>query len=72
MYLLGRFSNHQGGVGKYYTPKIISHLLAKITTSDNQKPKTIDEPICGSGYFLFYIITLQRENNKKIIMESKI
>lgn len=46
-----------GERGQFFTPDAVSQLLAHITTADdeNEEPKTVCDPACGSGRILLSI-----------------
>ncbi|MGL9687595.1 MAG: HsdM family class I SAM-dependent methyltransferase [Candidatus Phytoplasma sp. TWB_XP] len=65
IYLLAQFAYNMGKKGgQFYTPTIISTLLAKITTSHKQKPTSIYDPTCGSGSLLLSVINELKKNYK--------
>ncbi|MEQ8426325.1 MAG: type I restriction-modification system subunit M [Gammaproteobacteria bacterium] len=55
-YLIGQFASGAGKkAGEFYTPQMVSKLLAKIVTDGKQKLRNIYDPTCGSGSLLLRI-----------------
>jgi type I restriction enzyme M protein len=55
-YLIRSFSRHGGkSSGEFYTPPMISKLLAKLLMLDNQNIKSVYDPVCGSGSLLLRV-----------------
>ncbi|MGE6436384.1 type I restriction-modification system subunit M [Shewanella baltica] len=55
-YLIGMFASGVGKIaGEFYTPQMVSKLLAKLVTLDNVNLKTIYDPTCGSGSLLLSV-----------------
>ena len=52
-YLIGQFAASAGKkAGEFYTPQMVSKLLAKLVTLDKEKLKNVYDPTCGSGSLL--------------------
>lgn len=55
-YLIGQFASGAGkSAGEFYTPPMISKLLAKLVTKDKSKLKSVYDPTCGSGSLLLQV-----------------
>ena len=55
-YLIGMFASGAGKkAGEYYTPQMVSKLLAKLVTLDNPNLKSVYDPTCGSGSLLLRV-----------------
>lgn len=60
-YLIGQFASGAGKkAGDFYTPQMVSKLLAKIVTQGKNKLKSVYDPTCGSGSLL---LSVAREVN---------
>ncbi|SON51144.1 putative Site-specific DNA-methyltransferase (adenine-specific) [Vibrio tapetis subsp. tapetis] len=52
-YLIGMFASGAGKkAGEFYTPQILSKLLAKLVTLGNEDIESVYDPTCGSGSLL--------------------
>ena len=55
-YLIGEFASGAGKkAGEFYTPQMVSTLLAKIVTQDNAILGSVYDPTCGSGSLLLRV-----------------
>lgn len=55
-YLIGEFASGAGKkAGEFYTPQMVSTLLAKIVTQDNPTLGSVYDPTCGSGSLLLRV-----------------
>ena len=55
-YLIGMFASGAGKkAGEFYTPQMVSKLLAKLVTRDNPNLKSVYDPTCGSGSLLLRV-----------------
>ncbi|PKG58109.1 type I restriction-modification system subunit M [Shewanella sp. GutDb-MelDb] len=55
-YLIGMFASGAGKkAGEFYTPQMVSKLLAKLVTLDNSNLKSVYDPTCGSGSLLLRV-----------------
>ncbi|MGE6648830.1 type I restriction-modification system subunit M [Shewanella colwelliana] len=55
-YLIGMFASGAGKkAGEFYTPQMVSKLLAKLVTLDNANLKSVYDPTCGSGSLLLRV-----------------
>ena len=55
-YLIGMFASGAGKkAGEFYTPQMVSKLLAKLVTLNNPKLKSVYDPTCGSGSLLLRV-----------------
>lgn len=55
-YLIGEFASGAGKkAGEFYTPQMVSTLLAKIVTQDNATLGSVYDPTCGSGSLLLRV-----------------
>ena len=55
-YLIGMFASGAGKkAGEFYTPQMVSKLLAKLVTKDNANIKSVYDPTCGSGSLLLRV-----------------
>ncbi|NGZ16396.1 MULTISPECIES: type I restriction-modification system subunit M [Vibrio] len=55
-YLIGMFASGAGKkAGEFYTPQMVSKLLAKLVTLDNPDLKSVYDPTCGSGSLLLRV-----------------
>ncbi|EME0093271.1 type I restriction-modification system subunit M [Vibrio parahaemolyticus] len=55
-YLIGMFASGAGKkAGEFYTPQMVSKLLAKLVTLDNPNLKSVYDPTCGSGSLLLRV-----------------
>lgn len=55
-YLIGMFASGAGKkAGEFYTPQMVSKLLAKLVTLGNPNLKTVYDPTCGSGSLLLRV-----------------
>lgn len=61
-YLIGQFAVNSGKkAGEFYTPTLVSMILAKIVTANNKEVKNLYDPTCGSGSLL---LTVHKEADK--------
>lgn len=64
-YLIGMFASGAGKkAGEFYTPQMVSKLLAKLVTMDNPTVKSVYDPTCGSGSLLLRVA--KEANNQDI------
>ena len=62
-YLIGQFASGAGKkAGEFYTPPMVSKLLAKLVTKDKAQLKSVYDPTCGSGSLLLQV---SREISRK-------
>jgi type I restriction enzyme M protein len=55
-YLIGQFASGAGKkAGEFYTPPMVSKLLAKLVTQDKTQLKSAYDPTCGSGSLLLQV-----------------
>ena len=55
-YLIGQFASGAGKkAGEFYTPPMVSKLLAKLVTKDQSQLKSAYDPTCGSGSLLLQV-----------------
>jgi type I restriction enzyme M protein len=55
-YLIGKFASGAGkSAGEFYTPPMVSKLLAKLVTKDKTQLKSVYDPTCGSGSLLLQV-----------------
>jgi type I restriction enzyme M protein len=55
-YLIGQFASSSGKKsGEFYTPPMVSKLLAKLVTKDKTQLKSVYDPTCGSGSLLLQV-----------------
>ena len=55
-YLIGEFASGAGKkAGEFYTPQMVSTLLAKIVTQDKATLGSVYDPTCGSGSLLLRV-----------------
>lgn len=55
-YLIGQFASGAGKkAGEFYTPPMVSKLLAKLVTQGKDKLKSVYDPTCGSGSLLLRV-----------------
>ncbi len=55
-YLIGMFASGAGKkAGEFYTPPMVSKLLAKLVTMGKTKLKSVYDPTCGSGSLLLRV-----------------
>ncbi|WP_415911920.1 type I restriction-modification system subunit M [Neptuniibacter sp. QD37_11] len=55
-YLIGQFASGAGKkAGEFYTPPMVSKLLAKLVTMGKDKLKSVYDPTCGSGSLLLRV-----------------
>lgn len=55
-YLIGQFASGAGKkAGEFYTPPMVSTLLAKLVTQGKDKLKSVYDPTCGSGSLLLKV-----------------
>ena len=55
-YLIGMFASGAGKkAGEFYTPQMVSKLLAKLVTRDGRTIKSVYDPTCGSGSLLLRV-----------------
>lgn len=66
-YLIGQFASGAGKkAGEFYTPPMVSKLLAKLVTKDKTQLKSVYDPTCGSGSLLLQVSKeIQRKNGGK-------
>jgi len=55
-YLIGKFASGAGKkAGEFYTPQMVSKLLAKLVTRGKTRLKNVYDPTCGSGSLLLRV-----------------
>jgi len=55
-YLIGKFASGAGKkAGEFYTPQMVSKLLAKLVTRGKSRLKNVYDPTCGSGSLLLRV-----------------
>lgn len=55
-YLIGQFASGAGKkAGEFYTPQMVSKLLAQIVTHNRDDIKSVYDPTCGSGSLLLRV-----------------
>ncbi|WP_435235281.1 type I restriction-modification system subunit M [Psychromonas sp. PT13] len=55
-YLIGEFASGAGKkAGEFYTPPMVSKLLAKLVTKGKTQLKSVYDPTCGSGSLLLQV-----------------
>jgi len=55
-YLIGQFASGAGKkAGEFYTPPMVSKLLAKLVTRGKDQLKSVYDPTCGSGSLLLQV-----------------
>ena len=55
-YLIGMFASSSGkNSGEFYTPQMLSKLLAKLSTVNNNSINSVYDPTCGSGSLLLQV-----------------
>ena len=55
-YLIGQFASGAGKkAGEFYTPQMVSRLLAKLVTRGKTRLKSVYDPTCGSGSLLLRV-----------------
>ncbi len=55
-YLIGQFASGAGKkAGEFYTPQMVSKLLAKLVTRGKTRLKSVYDPTCGSGSLLLRV-----------------
>jgi type I restriction enzyme M protein len=55
-YLIGKFASGAGKkAGEFYTPPMVSKLLAKLVTQGKEKLRSVYDPTCGSGSLLLRV-----------------
>lgn len=55
-YLIGQFASGAGKkAGEFYTPPMVSKLLAKLVTMGKDKLRSVYDPTCGSGSLLLRV-----------------
>ena len=55
-YLIGQFASGAGkSAGEFYTPPMVSKLLAKLVTQGKTQLKSVYDPTCGSGSLLLQV-----------------
>ncbi|MEJ6122211.1 type I restriction-modification system subunit M [Vibrio sp. 2-Bac 85] len=55
-YLIGQFASGAGKkAGEFYTPPMVSKLLAKLVTKGKTQLKSVYDPTCGSGSLLLQV-----------------
>ncbi len=68
-YLIGKFASGAGKTAsEFYTPQMVSTLLAKLVTSKRRKISTVYDPTCGSGSLLLRVDVYVRRYNVKAIL----
>lgn len=67
-YLIGQFASGAGKkAGEFYTPPMVSKLLAKLVTKGKTQLKSVYDPTCGSGSLLLQVSKeISRKNNGEI------
>jgi type I restriction enzyme M protein len=63
-YLIGKFASGAGKkAGEFYTPPMVSKLLAKLVTRGRERLRDVYDPTCGSGSLLLRVAKeLKAEN----------
>lgn len=70
-YLIGQFASGAGKkAGEFYTPPMVSKLLAKLVTMGKDKLKSVYDPTCGSGSLLLRVAKEVKEVGKFYGQES--
>lgn len=70
-YLIGQFASGAGKkAGEFYTPPMVSKLLAKLVTMGKYKLKSVYDPTCGSGSLLLRVAKEVKEVGKFYGQES--
>lgn len=70
-YLIGMFASGAGKkAGEFYTPPMVSKLLAKLVTMGKTKLKSVYDPTCGSGSLLLRVAKEVKEVGKYCGQES--
>lgn len=66
-YLIGQFASGAGKkAGEFYTPPMVSKLLAKLVTKGKTQLKSVYDPTCGSGSLLLQVSReISRKNKGK-------
>ena len=55
-YLISMFASGSGKKsGEFYTPQMVSKLLAKLATLDNNSISSVYDPVCGSGSLMLQV-----------------
>jgi len=55
-YLIGKFASGAGKkAGEFYTPPMVSKLLAKLVTQGKERLRDVYDPTCGSGSLLLRV-----------------
>jgi len=55
-YLISKFASGAGkSAGEFYTPQMVSSLLAKLVTTKRKEISTVYDPTCGSGSLLLRV-----------------
>lgn len=55
-YLIGEFASGAGKkAGEFYTPQMVSTLLARIVTQGKERLRSVYDPTCGSGSLLLRV-----------------
>lgn len=55
-YLIGEFASGAGKkAGEFYTPQMVSTLLARIVTKGKERLRSVYDPTCGSGSLLLRV-----------------
>lgn len=66
-YLIRQFSVSAGkGGSEFYTPPMVSKLLAKLVTSDKDYLGSVYDPACGSGSLLLQVAKEMRSKKGKV------
>ncbi|EJK2114928.1 type I restriction-modification system subunit M [Vibrio mimicus] len=64
-YLISMFASNSGKkAGEFYTPQMVSKLLAKLSTLNNDSINSVYDPTCGSGSLLLQVA--KESNNPHI------
>lgn len=66
-YLIGMLASGTGKkAGEFYTPQMVSKLLAKLVTLDNPDIESVYDPTCGSGSLLLRVAKETNNPNLKL------
>lgn len=70
-YLIGKFASGAGKkAGEFYTPPMVSKLLAKLVTQGKEKLRDVYDPTCGSGSLLLRVAKEVKEVGRFYGQES--
>ena len=71
-YLIGMFANGAGNkAGEFYTPQMVSKLLAKLVTLNKPKLKSVYDPTCGSGSLLLHVAKEANNEDLKLFGQEQ-